>query len=326
VTKVLISGGGYMDEGVLRGRFLGALVGTAVGDAVGAGFEGRRASDIQAIERAADRRELLAYTDDTHMMIGMAESLVQKEGFDGEHMAHVFAQNYELETWRGYGPGPPNVFRMIRAGEDWNKAADKLYHGGSYGNGSAMRIAPLAVFYHNDLTMLGEVAYRSSQITHSHVLGKEGAALQAYAVALALVQEPGKAFEPRSFLSSLIELVQHETYRKKLDSVTRLLGVGDKARVVTELGNSVEAFNSVPAAIYSFLSRHDSFKEVVLFAVSLGGDTDTIAAMAGAISGAYLGVEAVPSKWRLKLENRQYIEELASVLYDIWARGNTGPA
>jgi poly(ADP-ribose) glycohydrolase ARH3 len=309
-----------MDEGVLRGKFLGALVGTVVGDAVGAGFEGWRAAEAEAIEWAADRREILAYTDDTHMMIGMAESLVQKEGFDGEHMAHVFIRNYEIEPWRGYGPGPPSIFRMIRAGEAWDKAAEKLYHGGSYGNGSAMRIAPLAVFYHNDLTMLREVAFRSSRITHSHVLGKEGAALQAYAVALALGLEPGKAFDPQGFLSRLGELIQHETYREKLESVTMLLGEANKAKVIAELGNGVEAFNSVPTAIYSFLSHPGSFKEAILFAVSLGGDTDTIAAMTGAIAGAYLGTDAVPSKWRLKLENREYIEELAAVLYDVWAR------
>jgi poly(ADP-ribose) glycohydrolase ARH3 len=309
-----------MGEGVLKGKFLGALVGTAVGDAVGAGFEGRRSADVESIEWAADRREMLAYTDDTHLMIGMAESLVQKEGFDGQNMAHVFIQNYEIEPWRGYGPGPPNVFRMIRDGEAWDKAAEKLYTSGSYGNGSAMRIAPLAVFYHNDLTMLREVAYRSSQITHSHVLGKEGAALQAYAVALAVGLETGKAFDSQGFLSRLGELIQHETYKKKLDSVTMLLEEADKAKVIAELGNGVEAFNSVPTAIYSFLSHPDSFKEAILFAVSLGGDTDTIAAMAGAIAGAYLGADAVPSKWRLKLENREYIEELASVLYDIWAR------
>lgn len=316
-----------MDEEVLRGKFAGALVGTAVGDAVGAGFEGRRATEIQAIEWAAGRREVLAYTDDTHMMIGAAESLVQKEGFDGEHMAHVFIRNYELEPWRGYGPGPPSVFRMIRAGEDWNEAADKLYHGGSYGNGSAMRIAPIAVFYHNDFTMLREVAYRSSQITHSHVLGKEGAALQAYAIALAVALEAGKAFESQQFLGRLGELIQHETYQEKLESVTALLLDADrfKAKVVAGLGNSVEAFNSVPTAIYSFLSHPDSFQDAILFAVSLGGDTDTIAAMTGAISGAYLGVEAVPNKWRLKLENREYIEELASVLFDIWLRERKGP-
>jgi len=313
-----------MDEGVLKGKFLGALVGTAVGDAIGSGFEWQRVAELQAIEWAADRRELLAYTDDTHMMIGMAESLVQKEGFDGEHMAHVFIRNYEMEPWRGYGPGPPNVFRMIRAGEDWNKAAEKLYHGGSYGNGAAMRIAPVAVFYHNDLTMLREVAFRSSQITHSHVLGKEGAALQAYAIALAVGWESGRLFDSRGFISRLDELIQHETYRKKLESLTMLLGEGDKAKVVAELGNTVEAFNSVPTAIYSFVSHPDSFREAILFAVNLGGDTDTIAAMTGAISGAYLGVEAVPNKWRLKLENRLYIEELAAVLYDIWVRQRKG--
>jgi poly(ADP-ribose) glycohydrolase ARH3 len=311
-----------MDEVVLRGKFLGALVGTAVGDAVGSGFEGRPAAEVEAVEWAADRREILAYTDDTHMMIGMAESLVQKEGFDGEYMARVFIRNYEIEPWRGYGPGPPSIFRMIRAGEAWDKAAEKLYHGGSYGNGSAMRIAPLAVFYHDDLTMLREVAYRSSQITHSHVLGKEGAALQAYAVALAVGLEPGKAFESQEFLGRLGELVQHETYKKKLESATMLLGEADKAKAVAELGNGVEAFNSVPTAIYSFLSHSDSFEDVVLFVVSLGGDTDTIAAMAGAIAGAYLGVDAVPNKWRLKLENRLYIEELAAVLYGIWARAH----
>jgi poly(ADP-ribose) glycohydrolase ARH3 len=309
-----------MDEVVLRGKLLGVLVGTAVGDAVGSGFEGRSVAEVEAIEWAADRREILAYTDDTHMMIGMAESLVQKEGFDGEHMARVFIRNYEIEPWRGYGLGPPNIFRMIRAGEAWDKAAEKLYHGGSYGNGSAMRIAPLAVFYHNDLTMLREVAYRSSQITHSHVLGKEGAALQAYAVALAVGLEPGKAFDSQGFLSRLGELTQHETYKKKLESVAMLLGEADKAKAVAELGNGVEAFNSVPTAIYSFLSHPDSLKEAILFAVSLGGDTDTIAAMTGAIAGAYLGVDAVPNKWRMKLENRLYIEELAAVLYDVWAR------
>jgi poly(ADP-ribose) glycohydrolase ARH3 len=308
-----------MGEGVLKDKFLGALVGTAVGDAVGAGFEERPATDVEAIERAADGREMLAYTDDTHMMIGMAESLVQKEGFDGEHMARIFIRNYEAEPWRGYGPGPPNVFRMIRAGEAWDKAAEKLYHGGSYGNGSAMRIAPLAVFYHNDLTMLREVAYRSSQITHSHVLGKEGAALQEYAVALAIGMQPGKAFNTQEFLHRLGELVQHEIYRKKLERVSVLLGEADKAKVIAELGNGVEAFNSVPTAIYTFLSHPASFEEAILFAVSLGGDADTIAAMAGAIAGAYLGADAVPSKWRLKLENREYIEELAAVLYDIWA-------
>jgi poly(ADP-ribose) glycohydrolase ARH3 len=313
-----------MSEETVRAKFLGSLVGTAVGDAVGAGFEGRDAAEPEAIEAVADGRELLAYTDDTHMMIGMAESLVHGEGFDGEHMVHIFIQNYESEPWRGYGPGPPHIFRMIRAGEAWDKAAEKVYHGGSYGNGSAMRIAPVGVLYHDDLAMLKEVACRSSQITHSHELGREGAALQAYAVALAVGLEPAKAFDSREFLARLVEFVQHEVYRQKLEKVGILLREADRAKVVAELGNGVEAFNSVPTAIYSFLSHPHSFGEAILFAVSLGGDTDTIAAMTGAISGAYLGVGSIPDRWRSKLENRAYIEELAGVLYDVWVRGRRG--
>jgi poly(ADP-ribose) glycohydrolase ARH3 len=309
-----------MDEGVLRAKFSGSLVGTAVGDAVGAGFEGRRVLESDVIGDLVARRELLAYTDDTHMMIGVAESLVQKEGFDGEHMARVFIKNYECEPWRGYGPGPPSVFRMIKGGEAWDRASEKLYHGGSYGNGSAMRVAPVGIFYHDDLAMLKEVACRSSKITHSHELGKEGAVLQAYAVALAVSLDPAAAFDQREFLARLGECVQHEVYRQKLARVEMLLGWVDRSGAVAELGNSVEAFNSVPTAIYSFLSHHRSFEEAILFAVSLGGDTDTIAAMTGAIAGAYLGIDSIPAKWRSKLENRAYIEELAKVLCDVSLR------
>jgi poly(ADP-ribose) glycohydrolase ARH3 len=67
----------------------------------------------------------------------------------------------------------------------------------------------------------------------------------------------------------------------------------------------------VPAAIYCFLRHPDSFEDAVVEAVSLGGDTDTIASMTGAISGARLGIEAVPGEWVEKLENRNYIEDLA---------------
>ena len=296
---------------------LGSLVGTGVGDAVGAAFEGWHMVEPEEIKAVADRRDVLTYTDDTHMMIGIAESLIENRGFDGEHMAHTFVRNYEREPWRGYGPGPPRIFRLVRAGETWDRAAETLYRGGSYGNGSAMRIAPVGVLYHDDLAGLRDVAHKSSQITHSHELGKGGAALQAYAVALAVNLDPGEPLDPRQFLAELDGFIHHEVYRQKLAKVAALLDEADRANVAAELGNGIEAFNSVPTAIHSFLSHPRSFEEAVLFAVSLGGDTDTIAAMTGAISGAYLGVGSIPERWRMKLENRLYIEELAEKLSQI---------
>jgi len=303
-----------MTRRVLKSKFLGALLGTGMGDALGAPFEGWRRVEPRQIKAAAGRPEILTYTDDTHMMIGVAESLIRSRGFDGEDMAHTFIQNYELEPFRGYGPGPPRIFQMIRAGEAWDKAAQKLYHGGSYGNGSAMRVAPIGLFYHDNPQMLKEVAYKSSQITHAHNLGKEGAALQAYAVALATNLEPSLAFNQSGFLAKLIDYVQDEVYKQKLNRIKGLLAKPDETKVV-ELGNGIEAFNSVPTAIYSFLIQPNSFAEAVLYAISLGGDTDTIGAMTGAISGAYLGIESIPDDWKSKLENRLYIQELAEKLW-----------
>ena len=93
----------------------------------------------------------------------------------------------------------------------------------------------------------------------------------------------------------------------------------EKDRLVTvQLGNGIEAFNSVPTAIYCF-ARLETFQESILYAISLGGDTDTIAAMTGAINGAFYGAEGIPGSWKNELEEgekgRSYIEKLARELW-----------
>jgi len=301
---------------MLRSKFVGCLVGSAVGDALGRPLEGLWISELKIEEGFSGR-----WTDDTHMMIGVAESLIENQGFDGSHMAQTFIQNYEREPWRGYASGPPRVFKWIRSGVAWNEAAKRLFGGaGSYGNGAAMRVAPVGVFYHDDSEQLRPVAYSQSQITHAHELGKEGAALQAYAVALAVNANLSSELEPSAFLEELKDFTRSEAYKRKLEATKRLLSETDRLRVVRELGNGVEAYNSVPTAIYSFLRNHQSFEKSLLYAVSLGGDTDTIGAMTGAICGAYRGAEDVPKRWKIRLEKRTYIEQLAENLLEIKKR------
>jgi len=304
-----------MDKEALRSKFLGSLVGTGVGDALGAGLEGRRWVDQEQVDALAKRQATLTYTDDTHMMIGIAESLVECGGFDGEHMSRRFMENYRREPWRGYGPGPPRVFRLIEGGEAWDVAAERLYGGGSFGNGAAMRIAPIGVFWYDDPVKLKEMAYASSRITHAHELGMEGGALQAYAVALATAADPSDELRRGDFVARLHDFVEYDVFKRKVQAIADLEGEDDRSRVVAELGHGIEAFESVPAAIYSFLRYPGSFEEAVTYAISLGGDTDTIGAMTGAISGAYLGIEAIPRKWRDRLENGDYIADLAERLW-----------
>jgi len=135
--------------------------------------------------------------------------------------------------------------------------------------------------------------------------------------ALATNLEPSSSFSRSDFLAKLSTYAKEDIYRQRLSRVATLLTEQDKAKIVAELGNGIEAFNSVPTAIYSFLLHHDSFSNAVLYAISLGGDTDTIAAMTGAISGAYLGIESIPDSWKGKLENKPYIEELAKKLWSL---------
>ncbi len=311
-----------IDSEQLRQKFLGSLLGAALGDAIGASREGHRMAARHETELVDLISGPLRYTDDTHMAIGIAESLVECRGFDGAHMAGRFVDNYVKEPWRGYGPGPPQVFRMMASGQAWDKAAEHIYPGGSFGNGAAMRVAPVGLFCWNNHARLREGVRTSSIITHSHPLGIEGATLQAMAVALAVAQDPDEPFDAQSFISHLLDVATEDVYRAKIAKFASLLERSDdRQNVVDQLGHGIEAFNSVPTAIFCFLSHARDFASTVTYAVSLGGDTDTIASMAGAISGACLGVNAIPVDWQERLENRDYISQLADGLWQVAVAG-----
>jgi poly(ADP-ribose) glycohydrolase ARH3 len=298
----------------LKAKFRGALLGTAIGDALGAPVEGYDREMVGSVYGGEWKMIYGRYTDDTEMMIGVAESLIDNKGFNGADMVLKFIRNYNVK--RGYGPGSREVLRRIREGESFVDASGKLFGGkGSYGNGAAMRIAPIGLFYFDTPDVLWEIAYKSSNITHSHELGKAGAALQAFAVALAV------RGRKEDMLLKLKEVVKTDMYKGKMGKLKALLDEGaTEKRVISELGNGVEAFESVPTAIYSFL-RFDNFKDSVVYAISLGGDTDTIGAMTGAISAAYYGEAAIPKAWLERLEDgekgRRYITKLAEDLCQI---------
>ncbi len=304
-----------------KDKFRGSLLGTAVGDSIGKFFEGSARLDQNNVESKVLEQRELTWTDDTQMTIGLAESLVEREGFDGEHMAKLFARNYDPA--RGYGPSTSKVLERIRRGEPWDLPAnDTIWGEGSYGNGAAMRIAPVGLLYGGNLGKVREIAEATSRITHTHPLGVDGAVLQAQAVALAAQSVPGEDFLPEEFLKALVEQTGNEMYVKKLEKVGQLLkSPGDVAK---ELGNGMEAFNSVPAAIYSFLVSPMKFKDAVSGAVALGGDADTIGAMTGAISGAYLGASSIPADWIDKLEQRATLEVLSDKLFMMFAKETLG--
>jgi poly(ADP-ribose) glycohydrolase ARH3 len=292
-------------------RARGALLGTFVGDALGMPFEGAAAGAIpMRVEMVEARLGRGTYTDDTEMMIVLAESLIADGSVDAESLARRFFERHDPR--RGYGSGTLRVFAHWQDGVAVDSAAALLFGGrGSLGNGAAMRIAPVGVRFSSDPERLVEQARRSASVTHAHPLGVDGAVAQAVSV--------GAAMRGQDVVAAAREAVQTDEMRRQLDTVAELLTAppADPTTVAEVLGNTSAAPQSVPAAIYA-ACHVDDFREVVSFAVRCGGDTDTIAAMAGAIAGARHGDNAIPSSWVASLEDGQYgrshVERLAERL------------
>jgi poly(ADP-ribose) glycohydrolase ARH3 len=291
-------------------KFTGSLIGTAIGDSLGSRFEG--ATGFPNATELGRR-----YTDDTAMTIGVAESLIEHKGYDYWSMADRFIKNYEHEPWRRYGSGPPRIFRMMQSGRLGFGMLDRdIFPGGSFGNGAAMRVAPVGLLYHDDPRLLREVAYHTAGITHSNELALEGAAVQACAVALATLADP-QNINRKEFLGALRMFTLPGPYQEKLKMIIKFLDdPPGREEIVKALGNGVEALNSVPTAVYSFL-LNPGFEAAVVYAVSLGGDADTLGAMTGAIAGACYGSGGIPARWVEEVENRDYIERLAKQLWEV---------
>jgi len=298
----------------LWGKYLGCMLGSALGDAIGElAFRFPEAGRLRAAIAAAP---LLRYTDDTAMALGLAESLAELRDLDPRHLGRTFHRHFNREPWRGYAAGPPAIFQQVeQSGLSYQEAARRLFSGqGSLGNGAAMRVAPLGLFFH-DSPDLYQKAVAAAAVTHAHPLAQDGAAIQAAAVAMAVTLDPRNPFPRDAFFRRMLTLARTPEIREKLSLVKALL----KSRVPAPeaariLGQSVMIHESLPFALYAFLARPHSFEDCLLEAVLSGGDRDTLGAMAGAISGAYLGKAAITALWREKLENRGLIEKLALAL------------
>jgi len=287
----------------LLDRFLGAVLGTFVGDALGEPVEG------WSHEAIYDKFGLLTqmirdrgrYTDDTQMMIGILETLAEKGTFDPAFCADRFRQNFDPA--RGYGRRIHGVMARVRQGVPWDQVGTD-----SFGNGAAMRIAPIGCFYYTDLEAIKENAMLSARITHTHPEGLAGAVAQATAVGLAFKHAmEDRPIDKQVFIRRIVEQVG-DVDSGTARAVDRIRGLdrGPVLDVIRRISREYEltlrAIASVPASIAAFVLT-DSVKDAVVLAVNLGGDTDTIGAMTGAIAGAYYGYARIPDAWLDRLEN-----------------------
>jgi poly(ADP-ribose) glycohydrolase ARH3 len=309
-------------DATLRDRFEGCLLGLAIGDALGGRFEAQSAEAIRArfpsvASLMAYPQDEIWYTDDTQMAIGLAEALVERGEVIEESLCRAFVANYTPS--RGYGRGARMVLDAMEEGRDYRSVAENYFPGGSYGNGAAMRVAPVGLLFRDDHAKLWEQARLSALPTHTHPLGIEGAQLLALAVALCSAAE---RFDRDAFFARLLNACESAEYRGKITEAARVRNPDDLAA----LDNRIEALHSAPTAIASFALTPDCFESTIGNVILLGGDTDTLAAMAGALSGAYLGASRLPARLVGLLETspkgRGYIRQLAGRLFEVYSRSH----
>lgn len=309
----------------LRDLFQGTLLGTLIGDAMGVYFEGMSAMDIHKEYGQITVKSLASmgrgYTDDTEMMMGLAEGLLEEpDKVNLDAIAKRFAGNYS--SFRGYGANTSRILSSMQMGKNWQSAVKQNHLlGGSYGNGAAMRAAPAALAFFGSTVKVCQAAKLQSEPTgHTHPDALAGAELQAYVIHYALWRaQHALPLNSSLFIRALRnKIMLPRVYTEKLSWIADNLNAPAN-KVITNLGVTVRSSESVPSAIWAALSS-ENFDQAILKAVQLGGDTDTIGAMTGAIAGAYFGRSAIPEPWLDAVENgikgKDYIAGLADRLFE----------
>jgi poly(ADP-ribose) glycohydrolase ARH3 len=292
-----------------EGALLGGLLGSLVGDCVGAPFEGAPTIDRSAAPRRvahALARPPLRYTDDTELTLALAEHLVDDARLErpDDFVARILAR---YDGRRGYGGGMRRLVRLWRAGHDHRQAATAIFADGSLGNGAAMRVAPVGLLWAHDTVEMARVARRQAEVTHVHPIGVDAAVIQAAAVAVAARDGAFGAAQLAGLEAATDEV------RAGLAAAVRLAPEAPAPEVVRTLGAHVTAHRSVPAALWCAATSPD-VEAAVTTALSLGGDADTIAAMAGAVRGAADGPSSVPAAWLEAVEGRDEVRDVAAAL------------
>jgi ADP-ribosylglycohydrolase len=241
------------------------MIGAVIGDVIGSYYEfrGEKGRELNLMQPAS------SFTDDTILTAAVASAILENEEAP-DYQRHIvqFASRYQTPNSNGPTHVTPSFGQMF---SNWLLNEDDLDPSDySYGNGASMRTIPVAWAY-NDLDRVIDEARKQASITHKHPLGMNGAVAVALAGFLfrqgAAVDDVQMQLKERCGISTALDLDQlHRTY--EFDST---------------------AAGSVPVAIVCAI-RANSFEEVMRNVLYVGGDTDTIGAMAGGIAEFRFGV------------------------------------
>jgi ADP-ribosylglycohydrolase len=181
----------------------------------------------------------------------------------------------------------------------------------SKGCGSAMRVAPIGYLYQHDPQKMKQVSHSTGLCTHGHPTADAACIGAAYLVKLALDGTP-----PKKMIHEMISFTAgiSSEFDRAILKVGECLDWRNEEKALSFLGEGWIAEEAVALALYCFLKYPDTYEKVVIRGANTNGDSDSIACIAGSISGAYLGINAIPEDWTKRIEKSRYLDGLATRL------------
>jgi ADP-ribosylglycohydrolase len=279
---------------------LRSLRGLAVGDAFGETMFG---DPLESAKRTAKRllqaQRPWRWTDDTAMALSIVEVLFQHGQIHQDDLISAFVQRWADQPDRGYGQGAFLLLTRVAYGVPWRQQAASLFSGqGSFGNGAAMRAAPIGAYFFDDLERVREQAILSAETTHTHRDGIAGAV--AVAIATALVT---RGVDRADLLREVVSFVPQGNTRAGIERAitfdfdTPVFIVG--ADVGT--GLDVAAHDTVPLSLWVAAKHMDNYEDALWSGTSQAGDRDTIGAIVGGIV-AMTATTEIPVLWAAATE------------------------
>lgn len=293
-----------------RAAAVASLRGLAVGDALGSCFF--IPANLPALAAHVAPPEPWWWTDDTEMACSVFTVLERYGRVEQDALAASFAEHHDFD--RGYGPGVNRMLRLIRQeGASWRELAADAWEGrGSWGNGAAMRVAPLGAYFAHGaeaaqgssdalLDLVAAEAAASAEVTHTHPEGIAGAIAVALAAALAAAR-PDLAGEP--LLRAIAAWTPAGQVRDGVSSAISLLPLEDPRSAAAALGNGAEtsAQDTVPFCLWVAAKHAQSYVDAFWTAATAGGDVDTNCAIVGGIVASRTGVAGIPAQWLRRCE------------------------
>jgi poly(ADP-ribose) glycohydrolase ARH3 len=306
-------------------RAHGCLLAAACADLIAAPLNGRVVPDpaqVDVILRATPR--LLQPSPAALQMTVLAEHLAAHDGrINDDGLAAEMAKEWPADRTDLAGTGTARVLSAVAAGTRWWQVAPHLHHGhGSFGSVAAVRACAAGLVPGAGVAAAAALGRRSAGTTHTHLLARDGAAATAAAVALAVRSQPGPADKYR-FLSTVAAQMRTTEFRAALRTVQTLVRHrGAPAETAATLGADRTALRSVPAALTAFLRHPDEPTAAIRYALMMGGQTQTTAAIVGAISGARHPEHTLAMPWRPDVVRLLRLRAAAAGLSAATVRGN----